>query len=233
MPRDCMVTIDAGVSPGLGYDRLELRVAAHALQLLRPRRARHGTVRRAWARSSAGPTGRRSASHGDGGFLYTAQEINTAVRHKIPHVTVVLNNSCHGSEKAQQMRQWNERYVGVDLENPRFDKLAEVLGGRGFYVTRPDEIADAFKSALAFEWPARDRDPGDAVFRNARPDTGGKQRRTLEPTCAMGLPRRAGAVPFHELDCMCRHSRARRESRAAAPFARSNQGRLDSRLARE
>jgi thiamine pyrophosphate-dependent acetolactate synthase large subunit-like protein len=66
----------------------------------------------------------------------------------------VFNNSCHGSEKAQQMRQWNERYVGVDLQNPRFDKLAEVLGGKGFYVTKPDEIADAFKSALAFDGPS-------------------------------------------------------------------------------
>jgi thiamine pyrophosphate-dependent acetolactate synthase large subunit-like protein len=52
------------------------------------------------------------------------------------------------------MRHWNERYVGVDLENPRFDKLADVLGGKGFYVTRPDEIADAFKSALAYDGPS-------------------------------------------------------------------------------
>ena len=40
-------------------------------------------------------------------------------------------------------------YVGVDLENPRFDKLAEVYGAKGYYVTRPQDIADAVKAALA------------------------------------------------------------------------------------
>jgi thiamine pyrophosphate-dependent acetolactate synthase large subunit-like protein len=40
------------------------------------------------------------------------------------------------------------------LVNPRFDKLAEVYGARGFYVTRPDEIADAIKMALALSGPS-------------------------------------------------------------------------------
>ena len=39
---------------------------------------------------------------GDGGFLYTSQELNTAVRWGIPLVSIVLNNGCHGAEKAQQ-----------------------------------------------------------------------------------------------------------------------------------
>ena len=67
---------------------------------------------------------------GDGGFLYTSQELNTAVRHKIPLVSIVLNNSCHGAEKAQQQRFYNEKYIGVDLENPRFDQLAEAGVGK-------------------------------------------------------------------------------------------------------
>src|SRR6185295_2165376 len=129
------------------------RIAAHVPQLLRPRRARHGLP--VGIGTKIGRPDRPAVIlHGDGGFLYVATEINTAVRHKIPHVTVIFNNSCHGSEKAQQMRQWNKKYVGVDLENPRFDKLAEVLAGRGYYVTRPDEIADAFKSALDSNQPA-------------------------------------------------------------------------------
>ena len=32
------------------------------------------------------------------------------------------------------MRHYNKRYVGVDLINPRFDKLAEVYGAKGYYV---------------------------------------------------------------------------------------------------
>jgi acetolactate synthase-1/2/3 large subunit/sulfoacetaldehyde acetyltransferase len=91
---------------------------------------------------------------GDGGFLYTSQEINTAVRHRIPLVSIVLNNSCHGAEKAQQQRHYDARYVGVDLVNPRFDRLAEVYGARGFYVTRPQDIAETVSAALKLDGPS-------------------------------------------------------------------------------
>jgi thiamine pyrophosphate-dependent acetolactate synthase large subunit-like protein len=90
---------------------------------------------------------------GDGGFLYTSQEINTAVRWNIPLVSIVLNNSCHGAEKAQQQRHFGAKYIGVDLVNPRFDKLAEVYGARGMYVQKPDEIADAVTTALRANGP--------------------------------------------------------------------------------
>ena len=101
---------------------------------------------------------------GDGGFLYTSQEINTAVRWGIPLVSIVLNNSCHGAEKAQQQRHYGGRYVGVDLVNPRFDKLAEVYGARGAYVERPEEIADAVQGRPGRERTQRDRDSGRRVF---------------------------------------------------------------------
>ena len=68
--------------------------------------------------------------------MYTIQELNTAVRFRIPHVSIVLNNSCHGSEKAQQLRFWNSKFVAVDLDNPRFDKAAEVFGARAVVAPR-------------------------------------------------------------------------------------------------
>ncbi len=76
------------------------------------------------------------------------------VRHQIPLVSSVLNNSCHGAEKAQQQRFYDEKYIGVDLENPRFDQLAEVYGAKGFYVDQPDEVADAVQQALALDGPS-------------------------------------------------------------------------------
>ncbi|MBI4192128.1 MAG: hypothetical protein HY525_16510 [Betaproteobacteria bacterium] len=91
---------------------------------------------------------------GDGDFLYTSQELDTAVRKRIPLVSIVLNNRCHGAEKALQQRNFEGRCIGVELENPRFDKLAEVYGARGFYVTRPEEINDAVSAALARDGPS-------------------------------------------------------------------------------
>jgi acetolactate synthase-1/2/3 large subunit/sulfoacetaldehyde acetyltransferase len=153
LPRDCMVTLDAGVAPGLSYDRLNFDLPRTFFNY-----AGHGGLGMGYSvglGTKVGCPDRPAVSiQGDGGFLYTSQELNTAVRHHIPLVSIVLNNSCHGAEKAQQQRYYGGRYIGVDLVNPRFDKLAEVYGARGFYVTRPDEIGDAVTAALGCGGPA-------------------------------------------------------------------------------
>ena len=92
--------------------------------------------------------------HGDGGFLFNAQEFETAVRYGLKNISVVMNNDCWGSEKAYQKYAFNERYVGADTINPRFDRYAELFGGTGFYVERPEDIADVFQQALAVDGPS-------------------------------------------------------------------------------
>jgi len=147
LPRDCMVTLDAGVAGGLAYDRLKFELPRTFFNY-----AGHGGLGMGYCVGLGTKLGRPDrpaiSIQGDGGFLYTSGEINTAVRHNIPLVGIVLNNRCHGAEKAQQQRFFNERYIGVDLLNPRLDKLAEAYGARGYYVSRPDEIGDAVSSAL-------------------------------------------------------------------------------------
>jgi thiamine pyrophosphate-dependent acetolactate synthase large subunit-like protein len=153
LPRDCMVTLDAGVSPGLTYDRLNFELPRTFFNY-----SGHGGLGMGYATGLGTKLGRPDrpaiSIQGDGGFLYTSQEINTAVRHRIPLVSIVLNNSCHGAEKAQQMRNYDKRYIGVDLVNPRFDKLAEVYGARGYYVTRPQDIAETVSAALKHDGPS-------------------------------------------------------------------------------
>jgi acetolactate synthase-1/2/3 large subunit/sulfoacetaldehyde acetyltransferase len=153
LPRDCMVTLDAGIAPGLTYDRLEFELPRTFFNY-----AGHGGLGMGYATGLGTKLGRPDrpalSIQGDGGFLYTSQEINTAVRHRIPLVSLVLNNSCHGAEKAQQQRHFEQKYVGVDLANPRFDKLAEVYGAKGYYVTRPQDIADTVAAALKLDGPS-------------------------------------------------------------------------------
>ena len=153
LPRDCMVTLDAGVAQGLAYDRLNFEVPRTFFNY--SGRGGLGMGYCVGLGTKLGRPERPAVSlQGDGGFLYTSQELNTAVRWRIPLVSIVLNNNCHGAEKAQQQRNFDARYIGVDLVNPRFDRLAEVYGARGFYVTRPDEIADPVKTALALDGPS-------------------------------------------------------------------------------
>jgi acetolactate synthase-1/2/3 large subunit len=40
------------------------------------------------------------------------------------------------------------------MTNPRFDKLAELFGARGYYVERAEDIGDALKEAMALDGPS-------------------------------------------------------------------------------
>lgn len=168
LPKDCMVTLDAGVAQGLAYDRLHFDLPRTFFNY-----AGHGGLGMGYGVGLGTKLGRPDRAaislQGDGGFLYTAQEINTAVRWRIPLVSLVLNNRCHGAEKAQQQRFFDEKYIGVDLLNPRFDKLAEVYGARGFYVDRPQDIADVVKTALDLDEPSVIEIPVAEYFPPAAP----------------------------------------------------------------
>ena len=66
--------------------------------------------------------------HGDGSFGLNAMELDTAVRWKLPVVTVV---SLNGGWTADPDR---EQAPGRDLGYTRYDKMAEALGCHGEYV---------------------------------------------------------------------------------------------------
>jgi acetolactate synthase-1/2/3 large subunit/sulfoacetaldehyde acetyltransferase len=91
--------------------------------------------------------------NGDGGFAMNMQELETAVRCKLNPVVLVLNNFSWGVEKSYQKDFFQERYVGANIGNPRFDKLAEAFGARGVRVERAEEIGDAVREAFASELP--------------------------------------------------------------------------------
>jgi thiamine pyrophosphate-dependent acetolactate synthase large subunit-like protein len=153
LPDDTIVTLDAGAAPAYGYDRLHFsrpRTFLTPLDL--------GGLGFAFPEALGAKLARPEAPvlaiHGDGGFLMNVQELETAVRHGINAVTLVMNNNAWGSEKAYQKHFYDERYVGADLGNPRFDKLAELFGARGYYVEHPDQIGDVVRAALTCGRPA-------------------------------------------------------------------------------
>ena len=153
LPPDTIVALDAGAAPAYGYDRLQFtrpRTLLTPLDL-----GGLGFAFPAALGAKLGcPAAPALAIHGDGGFLMNAQELETAVRHGIAAVVLVLNNNCWGSEKAYQRHFYNARYVGTDLGNPRYDRFAELFGARGYYVERPARIGDVVRDALAAGQPA-------------------------------------------------------------------------------
>ena len=150
---DTIVALDAGAAPAYGYDRLHFgrpRTFLTPLDL--------GGLGFAFPEALGAKLARPEAPvlaiHGDGGFLMNVQELETAVRHGINVVTLVMNNNAWGSEKAYQKHFYEERYVGADIGNPRFDKLAELFGARGYYVEHPDQIGDVVRAAFGCGKPA-------------------------------------------------------------------------------
>jgi acetolactate synthase-1/2/3 large subunit/sulfoacetaldehyde acetyltransferase len=91
---------------------------------------------------------------GDGGFGMTASEIGTAVANGIATVCIVMNNGCWGAEKAYQRDFFGGRYLGADVPNPPYDRLAELWGAAGFRVDRADQLEQVLAAALAAGRPA-------------------------------------------------------------------------------
>jgi thiamine pyrophosphate-dependent acetolactate synthase large subunit-like protein len=91
---------------------------------------------------------------GDGGFGMTMSEIGTAVQNRIHTVCVVMNNGCWGAEKAYQRDFFGGRYIGADVPNPRYDKVAELFGAAGYRVEKPSELSDTLRDALDCGRPA-------------------------------------------------------------------------------
>ena len=153
MPQDAILALDAGLSPNLGQDRLNF-YQPHSLLTSLDLGGLGFSFPASLGAKLAAPTRPVINFNGDGGFLFNAQEFETAVRYGLNVVTVILNNGCWGSEKAYQRYAFNERYVGADTVNPRFDKYAELFGGTGFYVERPEDIGSAFLEALKADCPS-------------------------------------------------------------------------------
>ncbi|GAC1408628.1 MAG: sulfoacetaldehyde acetyltransferase [Burkholderiaceae bacterium] len=91
---------------------------------------------------------------GDGGFGMTTSEIGTAVSNGINTVCIVMNNGCWGAEKAYQRDFFGKRYIGADVPNPPYDKLAELWGAKGFRVESASALAATIEAAIACGEPA-------------------------------------------------------------------------------
>ena len=92
--------------------------------------------------------------YGDGAVGFSAGELESFVRHKLPIVAVVGNNGIWGLEK-HPMRALYGYDVAADLQpGLRYDQMMEAFGGKGELVTDPDELAPALKRAFDSGEPA-------------------------------------------------------------------------------
>lgn len=86
---------------------------------------------------------------GDGSFGLCAMEVDTAVRHGLPVITIVSNNYGWRDVSHEQDAWYGKgRRTGSELGDSRYDKLAEAFGGHGEHVTTLDELRPALRRSL-------------------------------------------------------------------------------------
>ena len=89
---------------------------------------------------------------GDGGFMYSPQELSSALRHGINAVAVVFNNGAFGASEWDQTHRYGGNFIGTDLHNPDFVRLAESFGAVGMR-TEPEGFAELLEVALNTDAP--------------------------------------------------------------------------------
>jgi len=90
---------------------------------------------------------------GDGAAGLSLMDVDTLVRHNLPVVMIVGNNSAWGLEKAPMKAVYGYD-VAADLRpQTRYDEVVSALGGAGEMVTSPAGIAPALKRAFNSDVP--------------------------------------------------------------------------------
>jgi len=94
------------------------------------------------------PQRRVMAVTGDAGFMMNSQEIETAMRCRLPIVILIWNDGGYGLISWKQLNQF-QRTSNVDFTNPDFVQYAKAFGGKGFRVERTEDLPAILEEALA------------------------------------------------------------------------------------
>ena len=89
---------------------------------------------------------------GDGGFMFNASELSTAVKYGINVVTVIFNNDSYGNVERDLDEVFDGTY-DTDLHNPDFVSFAEAFGAVGMRAEHPSELATLIPQALELNAP--------------------------------------------------------------------------------
>jgi len=91
---------------------------------------------------------------GDGSFGFTAGELETIVRLRVPLMMVVISNSSYGWIKAGQKAGFGGRYFSVDFSRTDHARVAEAFGVKAFRVEKPENLKTALAAAAEHGGPA-------------------------------------------------------------------------------
>jgi acetolactate synthase I/II/III large subunit len=154
LPRDATVVCDPGTPCPYFSAYYEFRQAGRHFISNRA----HGALGYAMAAAVGAHFGRPQAKTvavmGDGSFGFTAGELETIVRLRVPVMMVVISNSSYGWIKAGQKTGFGGRYFSVDFSRTDHARVAEAFGVKAWRVERPEQLKPALAAAAELGAPA-------------------------------------------------------------------------------
>jgi acetolactate synthase-1/2/3 large subunit len=90
---------------------------------------------------------------GDGAAGFSLMDVDTLVRHDLPVVMVMGNNSAWGLEKGPMQMIYGYDVAADLAQQTRYDDVVKALGGAGETVTEPRQIGPALDRAFAAGTP--------------------------------------------------------------------------------
>ncbi|KUI61373.1 Acetolactate synthase [Cytospora mali] len=97
-----------------------------------------------------GPSEKIVSVSGDGGFLFSSQELATAVQQGCNITHFIWNDEKYNMVEFQEVAKYG-RSAGVDLGGVDFVKYAEAFGAKGVRVSSSSELEQVMKESLAYE----------------------------------------------------------------------------------
>ena len=88
---------------------------------------------------------------GDGGFTMSIAEIITAVNNKINIKVFIINNNVQMMVKMWQDKFYNKQFIGIDMDNPSFEKICQAMGCHSILITNECKLEDKLKYVMDYE----------------------------------------------------------------------------------
>lgn len=89
---------------------------------------------------------------GDGGFLFSAQDLETAVRKKLKIIHLIWNDGRYNMVEFQEQLKYH-RISGVDFGPVDFVKYAEAFGAKGLRAKNTQELKEAILTGIETDGP--------------------------------------------------------------------------------
>lgn len=113
------------------------------------------------------------AIEGDSAFGFSGMEVEVACRYQLPITFIILNNN--GIYKGvNELPKDKPIPPTVFVPDAHYEKVIEAFGGKGYYISKPEELKSTLKEALESKVPSLVNiviNPEGPIPRNVQQDT--------------------------------------------------------------